>query len=112
MSKQNKVSKEEKAKIVLTVLRGEKTVSEIAAQYSVHPNLITRWKQTATESMAELLEDKRNKIEKGKFQEQEQLVDRLYKLVGQRDIELDWLKKKLSIFDDDRPAKIGRPKKS
>ena len=85
MSKQNKVSKEEKAKIVLTVLRGEKTVSEIAAQYSVHPNLITRWKQTATESMAELFEDKRNKIEKDKFQEQEQLVDRLYKLVGQRE---------------------------
>jgi len=111
MSQHNKISKEEKARVVLTVLRGDKTVNEIAAQYSVHPNLITRWKRTATEGMAELFEDKRNKIEKSKFQEQEQLVERLYKLVGQRDIELDWLKKKLSIFDDDRPAKIGRPRK-
>ena len=112
MSQHNKISKEEKAKIVLTVLRGDKTVNEIATQYSVHPNLVTRWKQTATENMAELFEDKRRKIDRNKFQEQEQLVERLYKLVGQRDIELDWLKKKLSIFDDDRPTKIGRPRKS
>ena len=112
MSQHNKISKEEKAKIVLAVLRGDKTVNEIATQYGVHPNLITRWKQTATEDMAELFEDKRSKIDRNKFQEQEQLVERLYKLVGQRDIELDWLKKKLSIFDDDRPAKIGRPRKS
>lgn len=111
MSQHNKVSKEEKAKVVLTVLRGDKTVNEIAAQYSVHPNLITRWKQTATAGLSELFEDKRRKIDRDKYQEQEQLVERLYKLVGQRDIELDWLKKKLSIFDDDRPAKIGRPKK-
>jgi len=112
MSQYNKVSKEEKARIVLAVLRGDKTVNEIAAQYSVHPNLISRWKQTATEGLAELFTDKRGKIDRNKYQEQEKLVERLYKLVGQRDVELDWLKKKLSIFDDDRPVKIGRPKKS
>lgn len=111
MTQHNKVSKEEKAKIVLTVLRGDKTVNEIATQYSVHPNLITRWKQTATAGMPELFEDKRRKIDRNKYQEQEQLVDRLYKLVGQRDIELDWLKKKLSIFDDGRQAGPGRPRK-
>lgn len=111
MTQHNKVSKEEKAKIVLTVLRGDKTVNEIATEYSVHPNLITRWKQTATAGMPELFEDKRRKIDRNKYQEQEQLVDRLYKLVGQRDIELDWLKKKLSIFDDGRQAGSGRPRK-
>jgi len=111
MNQQNKVSKEEKAKIVLAVLRGDKTVNEIATQYSVHPNLITRWKQTATTGLAELFEDKRRKINRDKYQEQEQLVDRLYKIVGQRDVELDWLKKKLSIFDDDRQTKLGRPRK-
>ena len=111
MTQHNKVSKEEKAKIVLTVLRGDKTVNEIATEYSVHPNLITRWKQTATAGMPELFEDKRRKIDRNKYQEQEQLVDRLYKLVGQRDIELDWLKKKLSIFDDGRQVGPGRPRK-
>lgn len=111
MSQHNKVSKEEKAKIVLTVLRGDKTVNEIAAQYSVHPNLITRWKQTATDGMSELFEDKRRKIDQDKYREQEQQIERLQKMVGQREMELDWLKKKLSIFDDGRPTKIGRPRK-
>lgn len=111
MSQHNKVSKEEKTKIVLTVLRGDKTINEIAAQYSVHPNLITRWKQTAIEEMPESFEDKRKKIDRSQYQEQEQKIERLQKMVGQREMELDWLKKKLSIFDDDRQVKLGRPRK-
>lgn len=111
MSQHNKVSKEEKTKIVLTVLRGDKTINEIATQYSVHPNLISRWKQTAIEGMPESFEDKRKKIDRGQYREQEQKIERLQKMVGQREMELDWLKKKLSIFDDDRQIKIGRPRK-
>lgn len=111
MSQHNKVSKEEKAKIVLSALRGDKTVNEIAVQYSVHPNLISRWKQTAIEGMPESFEDKRKKIDRSQYQEQEQKIERLQKMVGQREMELDWLKKKLSIFDDDRQIKIGRPRK-
>jgi len=111
MNHKNKVSKEEKAKIVLAILRGDKTANEIASQYGVHPNIISRWKQTAIEGLPDLFEDKRLKIDKSKFNEQEKLLEQAYKLVGQRDIELDWLKKKLSIFDDYRQVKIGRPKK-
>jgi putative transposase len=112
MSKYNKASKEEKAKIVMTVLQGEKTVAEIASQYSVHPNLITRWKQRAVSNMAELFEDEREKIDRRSYREQAHKIEQLEKLVGQREYELDWLKKKLSIFDDGREAKIGRPRKS
>ena len=111
MNIKNKVSKEEKAKIVMTVFRGEKTVNEIASQYSVHPNLISRWKQQATANMAELFVDGRKKIDRSIYKEQEHKIEQLEKLIGQREYELDWLKKKLSIFDDDRKAKIGRPKK-
>ncbi|PIT94320.1 IS3 family transposase [Candidatus Falkowbacteria bacterium CG10_big_fil_rev_8_21_14_0_10_39_9] len=93
MSKHNKVSKEEKAKIVMTVLRGEKTVSEIASQYAVHPNLISRWKQQAVNNMAELFEDEREKIDRKMYREQVHKIEQLEKLVGQREYELDWLKK-------------------
>ena len=108
MKQNHKVSKEEKARIVLTILRSDKTANEIASQYRVHPNIISRWKQTAIEGLPELFEDKRQEVDRNKYQEQEQLVERLYKLVGQRDIELDWLKKnyrsltmtdKLSLVD-------------
>lgn len=112
MSKQNKVSKEEKARIVMIVLRGEKTVNEIASQYSVHPNLVTRWKQRAVANMADLFEDEREKVDRKTVREQAHKIEQLEKLVGQREYELDWLKKKLSIFDDGREIKIGRPRRS
>ncbi|MCE5223110.1 integrase core domain-containing protein [bacterium] len=34
-----------KSRVVLEVLRGEKTLSEIASEYSIHPNQITQWKK-------------------------------------------------------------------
>jgi len=95
-----KVSKEEKSKIVLAILRNDKTANEIASQYGVHPNIISRWKQTVIEGLPDLFEDKRRKIDRVQYQEQEQKIERLQKLVGQRDYELDWLKKKLSIFNE------------
>jgi len=97
-----KVSKEEKAKIVLAILRNDKTANEIASQYGVHPNIISRWKQTVIEGLPDLFEDKRRKIDRVQYQEQEQKIERLQKLVGQRDYELDWLKKKLRVFDEPR----------
>jgi transposase-like protein len=96
----HKVSKEEKAKIVLAILRNDKTANEIASQYGVHPNIISRWKQTALDGLPSLFEDKRLKVDKRRFEEQEKQLEQACKLVGQRDIELDWLKKKLSIFDN------------
>lgn len=106
----HKVSKVEKAKIVLAILRNDRTANEIASQYGVHPNIISRWKQTAIEGMSELFEDKRRKIDRNQYQEQEQKIERLEKIVGQRDYELDWLKKKLSIFNDSRQISPNRQK--
>lgn len=41
-----------KAKVALAALRGDKTLAELAEQYDVHANQITRWKQPAMENMA------------------------------------------------------------
>jgi transposase-like protein len=35
---------DKKQKIVLEVLREEKTLNEVAAMYEVHPNQLSRWK--------------------------------------------------------------------
>jgi putative transposase len=103
MSKYNKVSKEEKSKIVLTVLRGEQTINEIASQYAIHPNLISRWKQQAVGNLAELFEEKRHKVDRKMYQEQARKIEQLEKLIGQREYELDWLKKKII-----RPRQLPR----
>ncbi len=98
-NKTPRFSKEEKVKIVLAILRGEKTCNEIASQYEVNPNQLTRWKQTVLDGLPQLFEDKRLKVDRNRYLEQEKTIEELYKLVGQRDVELSWLKKKLSVFD-------------
>lgn len=82
-----------KAKVVREALREDKTSSELASQFQVHPNMIRRWKQAACEGLPELFSTKKNKVDK----EKEQLIDELYKQVGQLKVELDWLKKKSGI---------------
>lgn len=39
-----------KAKVVLEILKEEKTISEIASQYLIHPNMLTKWKKQAIAS--------------------------------------------------------------
>ena len=44
MEKRRYFTSEEKAKIVIEVLREERTLNEIAAEYEIHPNQLSRWK--------------------------------------------------------------------
>ena len=44
MNKRRNFKPEQKAKIIIEVLREEKTLTEIAAEYEVHPNQLSRWK--------------------------------------------------------------------
>jgi transposase len=85
----------EKAEIVLTAMKEQMTIAQISSTYQVHPTQITAWKKQAKEGLLEIFSDKRKKGN----QDQEHLTEELYKLIGQRDVELAWLKKKLSPFN-------------
>lgn len=83
-------SAEFKAKLALEVIKGNRTLTEIASEAQVHPNLLTAWKRQLLESLPSVFSDKRAQENK----EQEALTDQLYQQIGQLKVELDFLKKK------------------
>ena len=52
-----------KAKVALAAVRGEKTVSELAEQFEVHPTQVTQWKQQLLERAGEVFDGPRAKDE-------------------------------------------------
>lgn len=84
-----------KAKLALEAIRGERTLSQLASQYHVHPVQIGQWRKTALEQMAELFTDGRTR----KRSNGEVEKDALYEEIGRLKMELDWLKKKVGLLE-------------
>ncbi len=57
-------SAEQKAKLVLEVLRGERTVQQIASENNIAPNLLTRWKSEVVSNLPQLFESGNSKLRK------------------------------------------------
>ncbi len=94
-----KLSPKQKASIALAALRGEK-ITKLSSLYQVHPNQIGKWKRLAEEELEILFADKRKK----ENHSQERIIDELYKTIGQREVEISWLKKKFKL---ELPGEIG-----
>lgn len=79
-----------KAKIAFEAARGEKTITQLASEYGVHPNQIGQWKKKLLEELPVIFSDKRVYRDK----DREELEAELYRQIGQLKVELEWLKKK------------------
>lgn len=84
-----------KAKVAVEAIRGDRTLSQLASQYHVHPVQIGQWRKTALEQMTELFVDGR----KRKRTDQDADKDALYEQIGRLKVELDWLKKKVGLLE-------------
>lgn len=93
MEKRRTYTPQEKSKIILEVLREEKTLSQIAAEYQVHPNVISRWKAEFIANADKVFSKEADEAEKIK-QSYEQEKDELLRQIGQLTYEVNWLKKK------------------
>jgi transposase-like protein len=82
MEKRRHFPPEQKSKIVIAVLREEKTVNEIAAEYHIHPNMLRRWKAEFVNNAGRAFSKETDEIEKGK-QSHEKEKDELLRQIGQ-----------------------------
>ena len=84
-----------KAKVALEALKGAKSPAEIASTYSVHATQVGFWKRRLLEGASTLFSGK----QKNEKEDTEKLIGELYKVIGQRDTELEWMKKNMRTLD-------------
>ena len=90
MKKQRtRYNEEFKGKVAIEAIKEQKTISEIAGQFDIHPNQVTKWKTQLLNGVSVVFTDGRVKKKENKPSE-----EMLYQQIGQLQVELDWLKKK------------------
>jgi transposase-like protein len=86
--KRRTFSAETKFNIVLEAIKGQRQISEIAAEFDVHPNQITNWKQQFLENGSSVFQKKPDT----RIQDLEEKESQLYKTIGEQKVEIDYLK--------------------
>ena len=84
-----------KAQVVLELLKEEKTLSQLAAEHQVHPNVLRDWKVVALRGIPTLF-DKRDDIAALRTAHEHQIED-LYAQIGRLTTHLAWIKKNLAL---------------
>lgn len=84
-----------KLKVVLETYKNEKTLAQISSEYQVHSTQINIWKNQFKAEGSSIFQ----KIKDQEKVELKELVDELYKQIGQLKVERDWLKKKSEMFN-------------
>ena len=82
-----------KAKVAVEVIKEQDTIAELASKYEIHRSMLTRWKKEALEGLPNLFSTAQK--DRKKSHDTENLIEDLYKQIGQLTVENDWLKKKV-----------------
>lgn len=80
-----------KAKVALLALRENQTMAEISSAHGVHPIQISRWKKIAQENLSFVFSERLGKCD------HLELIEKLYRNIGELKVENDWIKKKLGL---------------
>ena len=87
---------QQKARIVLEILKEERSVSQLASEHGIHPNQLYKWKVQAIEKLPDVFDDE-HKDEKALKSEHDRQLKELYAEIGKLSTQLAWLKKKSGI---------------
>ena len=91
MDKRRSFSDKMKFEVVLEVLKGQRTMAEIATQFEVHPIQVGRWKKEFLERGPSMFSAGKSVAET----EWESERERLMKKIGEKEMELDFAQKNL-----------------
>jgi transposase-like protein len=97
-------SAQEKANIVLEILREETTLAEISRKYEVAQPVLSRWKVDFINNMPAIFNKKGENIEKIQKDHEEE-KELLIKKIGELSMDVDYLKKKHNQFSQMRTKK-------
>ena len=89
MSKIRRFTSSFKTKLVLEALKERSTIQELGGKHGIHPQQITTWK-------GQFLENGELVFEKGKEEKSESVEEKLFMVIGQQKVEIDFLKRALS----------------
>jgi transposase len=73
-----------KAKVALEAIRGDKTLSEIAQRFDIHPNQVTEWRRQLLEGAADVFGGQRNEAPALDLKA-------LHAKIGEQALEIDFL---------------------
>ena len=83
-----------KAQVVQELLAGEQSLSQIAAKYSIHPNVITKWRKAALDAKPDAFDEHTQKAVNALKAQHEKEKEHLYAQIGRLTTQLNWLEKK------------------
>jgi transposase len=81
-----------KARVALEAVKGERTVSELAAAYGVHPTMIHQWKKALLEGASDIFE-RGGRTQAAEIDEE--TVRSLHAEIGELAVANDFLSRKL-----------------
>jgi len=84
-----------KARVAIEALKEQKTIAELSNLYSIHSTQITKWKRQALEIITQGFSVQQRQREK----DDTDFVQELYRQIGRLKVEVDFLKKKMGIFE-------------
>ena len=93
-TKRKNYSPEFKAKVALEAAKGLQPVNQLSSEYGVHPNQIGQWKKQLCSGAKEIFSRQPSSSEGATAEE----AARLYEQIGRLQVELGWMKKKMSVF--------------
>jgi len=92
----NHYTPDQKAQLVLEVLKEEQTLAQIAAAHGIHLNMLRKWKAQAIERFSGVFSDENQAVRELEA-EHERERQELYAEIGRLTTQLAWLKKKSGL---------------